>query len=732
MDNKIVLGNVSALVNAGAFGEPVILGDVVGNGIKGIEQEYALGDKADMAPAMPVVYGNTRQNLWKNPSGTSNGVTVTSNEDGSMTISGTSTGNSGFSTQNVYVLKPGSTYILALDKATDFSSYGFYIQSNNGSQWTTIAQVGGSSALSKIATVPSYSMYCRFGVQVAETNPVDGTYRVMLREATASEIAAAQLTAPTLQEGGTADIPQDYSVTLPAYPIADSGEFDWCPPGITSVSELTLGVCGKNLIQNRVKGHVVSRGITFTPQSDGSIKCEGTNNDPQYSAYFNFDYETDARPFRGMTVTCGKTGTSASYAIGVFNEDGSFTNILNSMTEVRSGKIPEDATKFRCYIAVAAGTTVNEIVYPMLYLGTEADSYEQHVGSSTPIDLQGNVLSSLPDGTRDVLTVDANGARSIESPVGYIASYNGEDVGTDYIASDLTADGGIATGAQVVYLRTEPVTIELGSIDPISMPINGNLWATSNIECEVEQGPWSKTPLEQTDALPYLWSRLTFDMDDDPDIQAYIVSKVGSKGDKGDPGETGPQGPAGAQGPKGDQGEKGDTGATGAPGADGEGVPVGGALGTILAKASSVDYDTEWLNTLPVAHGGTGVTTIQALQTALTSQNIKRGTDVVDTSILGDKSVYNDSWRVGNLVKIDLNMNISSFSAFEQWKVGTAPIPVATEQQTGYAMIQAVNDAPTMAEAWINPNGEVYVTLKSYVNIPDAEWVFLTIVYICA
>lgn len=61
---------------------------------------------------------------------------------------------------------------------------------------------------------------------------------------------------------------------------------------------------------------------------------------------------------------------------------------------------------------------------------------------------------------------------------------------------------------------------------------------------------------------------------------------TGPKGDKGDTGDAGPQGDPGATGPKGDQGD---------PGADGEGVPVGGTTGQVLAKATNADFDTEWV-----------------------------------------------------------------------------------------------------------------------------------------
>lgn len=43
-------------------------------------------------------------------------------------------------------------------------------------------------------------------------------------------------------------------------------------------------------------------------------------------------------------------------------------------------------------------------------------------------------------------------------------------------------------------------------------------------------------------------------------------------------------------------GRKGDTGATGPQGDPGEGVPIGGTAGQILAKIDAVDYNTEWID----------------------------------------------------------------------------------------------------------------------------------------
>jgi len=78
----------------------------------------------------------------------------------------------------------------------------------------------------------------------------------------------------------------------------------------------------------------------------------------------------------------------------------------------------------------------------------------------------------------------------------------------------------------------------------------------------------------------------------------------GPKGDKGDPGIQGDQGLPGADGAPGatgPQGIQGEPGPKGDPGAPGVGVPVGGASGEVLAKASATDYDTQWV---PAPSGG--------------------------------------------------------------------------------------------------------------------------------
>ena len=81
------------------------------------------------------------------------------------------------------------------------------------------------------------------------------------------------------------------------------------------------------------------------------------------------------------------------------------------------------------------------------------------------------------------------------------------------------------------------------------------------------------------------------------------------KGDQGIQGPVGPQGPQGIQGIQGTPGTTGSTGATGPQGVQGEGVPAGGAVGQVLAKVTSVDYATDWVDNIVVNDLTTGGTT---------------------------------------------------------------------------------------------------------------------------
>lgn len=230
------------------------------------------GENAGMVPYEVDVYGATKQNLWVNPSGTSHGVTVTSNDDGSVGLSGQCLyDNILIEAPHSYAFKPGETYAFSVDKLSDvILGWFFYSSDGNGIYIGGIAQ---GSLLSRTYTLPQDTEYVRMGVHVNKTDePLSGTYRVMLREATEDEIAAAQQTASTLQEGGTADLPQDHPVTLPADAsvYATSSDFDWCPPGINGVNPTAIVISQTDSAEDGTSTPIDMQGNVLYSLPDGT------------------------------------------------------------------------------------------------------------------------------------------------------------------------------------------------------------------------------------------------------------------------------------------------------------------------------------------------------------------------------------------------------------------------------------------------------------------------------
>lgn len=345
---------------------------------------------AEHAPAgTPVpgftVYGATRQNLWVNPSGMRNGVIATSNDDGSMTLSGTSTASTSVQTPSIYILRPATTYLISSDKAPTqgvvFAVYYF----DSGGKYTGHIDLISATAKQATFTTPGDFAHATFRVYVPSGTTASGTYRVMLNEGSEAQ--------------------------------------PWCPPGLNGVDELSVVCAGKNLIQRR-PGLAASTiyGVTFTPLDDGGILVDGTNGSGSDS-YYNIDFINDPisaatpAPPAGTTVTQSGGTDGIGLSVNVFLDDGSYVSVTSE--NALTATIPDRATHLRSYIYVRTGVTVDNVtVYPQLELGSTATDYEPPQVTTTSIDLDGHVLNSLPDGTRDELSVDATGAVTLTKRVG--------------------------------------------------------------------------------------------------------------------------------------------------------------------------------------------------------------------------------------------------------------------------------------------------------------------------
>lgn len=345
------------------------------------------------------IKGRTVKNLWPAINMTQNGVAVSTDGTGLVTV----TGQLEVPTQGAYSFTK-LTNIVAGKNITALCSRGLpdgvylYVSfaDETGGLLSPELQVGSSSTseTQKTSTVPSGAVFARAGVGVKPGSTLEGslTFRVMLVEGT--------------------EAPDCFTP----------------PASITSVQPGNLVTSGKNLLRYRtviVPGYsYTNSGITFTMQDDGGILVKGSATD---AAFFNLDFyigdvtEELASPLSPslyrQDVTCSLAGALyTNFICGAFL--GSINNVIDSIWATANKptrKIPVGATAFRSYLMVSSGRSVNEVVYPQLELGSTATAYEPPNVVEVALPETGPLMSI--NGKSDVLSIASDGSVSVERHV---------------------------------------------------------------------------------------------------------------------------------------------------------------------------------------------------------------------------------------------------------------------------------------------------------------------------
>lgn len=350
---------------------------VNGNQPRATTNPNHIATASDAYAAKPLeicIKGATRQNLWsqhRDMAYTIKGITYTPNADGSETISGEGNGFTDLYGGQFYILRPDSTYTVSVNASPGTRNY-IGVRINGG--FSGFACTGNET--SHTFTTPSSISTVEFGFYGRSLKA--GTYRVMLNE------------------GSTAQ--------------------PWCPPGLNSVDELSVVTAGKNLLPTG-EFHGIGWGI------DRQDVVAVLNTLPvgtyKLSGIFKLISSTSSSSTYGYVVGTSQLGyiISSRYR---WNSTVAGTVGKAEDTLTITDAIKGDFNHFYIYGCglEESGPTGTADINLQLELGS----------TTTPIDLDGNTLCSLPDGTCDELTIDATGAVTLTQRVGSVEVPNGAEL----------------------------------------------------------------------------------------------------------------------------------------------------------------------------------------------------------------------------------------------------------------------------------------------------------------
>ena len=360
------------------------------------EQPYIFGKNGGHAPYELKVYGQTRQNLWVNASKSDAGITITANANGSLTVSGTATTAAVLDFATIYTLRPGKTFAVSVNTKLADS----YTPGNKG---------GACFCLTFLNAVGSYVSDVTFGYgtkQSITAAPPSNTASISLRIYVATGVTVSGTYRIMLNEGSTAQ--------------------PWCPPGLNGIDELSVVCAGKNLLDMSPYDGKTASGVTTKVNDDGSLTLSGTLSGNQAVSLGNIPLGCALPP--GDYIFSGLEATDNVYV--QLNRNSSIvfggTNNFRQFTVTEEDAIYDSPFWF---VGVKPGFSGTKTIGVQLEFGSESTEFARGKLATTPIDLDGHTLNSLPDGTRDELTVDASGNVTLTQRVGTV----------DYEASDFTA-----------------------------------------------------------------------------------------------------------------------------------------------------------------------------------------------------------------------------------------------------------------------------------------------------
>ena len=285
----------------------------------------------------------TGKNLWGDVptfTRTNAGYTATQNEDGTITLSGTSTTSGGSITfalavdNGIYKKLPAGTYTISCDLA----SSNIWIQAYDTSDSSRTLAVAKSSTGASFTLSESANVFLRIwinGVGIV----TDGTYKIQLEKGSKTSYEPYKS--------------QTYEINL-----------------------------GKNLL-NITNGTYSSNGITALVEN-GKITLNGTATANSFLTIpFVYQYNGTYTISANNEEIIGSTTTSGMYASVRINDNTDTQAIMGSKNATRTFTLNQKYNDFK--IRTGQGLTYdNFVIYPQIEKGSQATSYSAY---KTPIEL---------------------------------------------------------------------------------------------------------------------------------------------------------------------------------------------------------------------------------------------------------------------------------------------------------------------------------------------------------
>ena len=306
-----------------------------------------------------------------------NGVTVTKNDDGSITLNGTATSYFTLKfTDDPIILQPG-TYMQSFHPSGSATPTGGIFIRSKDSDDNQIFEYSIVSTISKTLDV--------------ETTIVD--YSVAVNVGTVIKNITLY---PMLELGSTATSYEPYTGGQPS-PSPDY------PQEINSIEGSVEFDCRGKSLFGGITLNVTREGITFDTKKDGSVYAKGTALNRALSL-FSSEASNNLTEINPGIYTI--SGGSKNASVELITDSGTLVASTSTLEPFSTQINIEERKKGFLRVSVEKGKSIDETLYPMLIKGSNNSNWEPYIEpNKVTFDLGEEKLRSVGD-VKDELVVD--------------------------------------------------------------------------------------------------------------------------------------------------------------------------------------------------------------------------------------------------------------------------------------------------------------------------------------